>query len=76
VNYLTTGLLPLGTWGHLDLHVIAGTGTATVEVRLNGALIYSSTVGTVPAVRTLQIGNETSAQPLGLYVDNVAATIP
>jgi hypothetical protein len=39
-------------------------------------LIYSSTVGTVPAVRTLQIGNETSAQPLGLYVDNVAATIP
>jgi hypothetical protein len=76
VNYLTTGLLPLGTWGHFDLHVIAGTGTATVEVRLNGTVIYSSTVGTVPAVRTLQIGNETSAQPLGLYVDNVAATIP
>jgi hypothetical protein len=75
-NYLTTGLLPLGTWGHFDLHVIAGTGTATIEVRLNGTLIYSSSVGTVPAVRTIQIGNETSAQPMGTYVDNVTATTP
>jgi hypothetical protein len=75
-NYLTTGLLPLGTWGHFDLHVVAGTGTATVEVRLNGALIYSSAVGTVPAIRTLQVGNETSAQPMGIYVDNIAATSP
>lgn len=76
VNYLTTGLLPLGTWGHFDLHVVAGSGNATVEVRLNGTLIYSSAVATVPAVRTLQIGNETAAQPLGIYVDNVAATTP
>jgi hypothetical protein len=75
-NYLTTGLLPLGTWGHFDLHVISGTGTATIEVRLNGTLIYTSTVGTVPATRTLQIGNETSAQPMGTYVDNLTATAP
>ena len=75
-NYLTSGLLPLGTWGHFDLHVIAGTGTATVEVRLNGTVIYSTTTGTVPATRTLQIGNETGAQPMRLYVDNVVATGP
>jgi hypothetical protein len=75
-NYLTSGLLPLGTWGHFDLRIVAGTGNATVEVRLNGTVIYTTAVGTVPAVRTLQIGNETSAQPLAVYVDNVAATTP
>jgi hypothetical protein len=75
-NYLTTGLLPLGSWGHFDLHVIAGTGTATVEVRLNGTLIYSSTTGTVTAIRTLQVGNDTGAQPMGIYVDNISATTP
>ncbi len=75
-NYSTTGLLPLGTWGHFDLKVIAGSGAATVEVRLNGTLIYSTAVGTVPAIRTLQIGNETAAQPMGTYVDNFGATTP
>jgi hypothetical protein len=75
-NYLTTGLLPLGTWGHFDLRVVAGSGTATVEVRLNGTLIYATATGTVPAIRTLQIGNETAAQPMGIYVDNFAVTTP
>ena len=75
-NYLTTGLLPLGTWGQFDLKVVTGSGTATVEVRLNGTLIYSTTAGTVPALRTLQIGNDTAAQPMGIYVDNFAATTP
>ena len=75
-SHLTTGLLPLGTWGHFDVHVIAGSGTATVEVRLNGVVIYSSTIDTVPAIRTIQVGNETSAQPMGLYVDNIVATGP
>jgi archaellum component FlaF (FlaF/FlaG flagellin family) len=75
-NYSTTGLLPLGTWGHFDLKVVAGSGAATVEVRLNGTLIYATAVGTVPAIRTLQIGNETAAQPMGTYVDNLGATTP
>jgi len=75
-NYLTSGLLPLGTWGHFDLKVVAGTGTATLEVRLNGTLIYSTAVGTVPAIRTLQIGNETGAQPMGIFADNIGATTP
>jgi hypothetical protein len=75
-NFLTTGLLPLGTWGHFDLKVIAGTGSATVEVRLNGTLIYSTTTATVPALRTVQIGNDTAAQPMGTYVDNVTVTTP
>jgi len=75
-NYLTTGLLPLGTWGHFDLHVVAGAGTATLEVRLNGTVIYSTAIGTVPAIRTLQIGNETGAQPMAIFVDNIGATTP
>jgi hypothetical protein len=75
-NYSTTGLLPLNTWGTFQLHVIAGTSTATVEVRLNGTLVYSSTSATLAAVRTIQIGNETAAQPLGLYVDNIVVAGP
>ena len=36
----------------------------------------ATTAGTVPALRTLQIGNDTAAQPMGMYVDNFAATTP
>ena len=75
-NFLTTGLLPLGTWAHFDVKVVAGTGSATVEVRLNGNVIYSTSAATVPALRTLQIGNDTAAQPMGIYVDNLIATTP
>jgi hypothetical protein len=73
-NILTTGLLPLGTWGHFDVKVVSGTGTATVEVRLNGNVIYTTSAATVPALRTLQVGNDTAAQPMGIYVDNLTAT--
>jgi len=36
----------------------------------------ATTAGTVRALRTLQIGNDTAAQPIGIYVDHFAATPP
>jgi hypothetical protein len=76
VNSLTTGLLPLATWANVRVHVIAGSGGGTVEVFLNGTKVYASTAATIAAIRTIQFGNDTAAQPLGLYVDNVVATSP
>jgi hypothetical protein len=75
-NRGTTGLLPLGTWATFSVRIISGSGNATIEVRMNGVVIYSDTAATLPALRTLQIGNDTSAQPMGIYVDNVVATTP
>ena len=75
-NYLTSGLLPLNTWGTFQLRIVTGTGNATVQVSINGSLVYSNTAATLAAVRTVQIGNETSAQPMGLYVDNIVVTSP
>ncbi len=78
-GYHATGVTTsLNTWVHIDLHVIAGNGTgiATVNLSLNGTVIYSTTSATLPPVRTVQIGNETSKQPMDLYVDNVVVTSP
>jgi Big-like domain-containing protein len=75
-NKLTTGLLPLNTWGTFELHVIAGAGTGTVEVRLNGTLVYSATGATLASIRTIQIGNDTTGQPLGVYADNIVVQGP
>ncbi|HYY04116.1 MAG TPA: hypothetical protein VE736_09560, partial [Gaiellaceae bacterium] len=77
--YVTTGRLPLNTWGTLELHVIVvGAGTSTVEVRLNGTVVYSSTVanvGTLP-IGSMQIGNETAKQTFTLVTDNITARVP
>ncbi|MCV0403325.1 MAG: Ig-like domain-containing protein [Chloroflexi bacterium] len=71
----TTGRLPLGTWGRLDLVVTAGgTGSSTVEVRLDGVVVNRTTTATVPAIRTIQIGNETTKQAGSIVVDNVMVT--
>lgn len=66
--------LPLGTWAHFDVHVIAaGAGASTVTVRMDGAVIFTSTAMDVPTtgVRSIQIGNETGAQAFALAADNV-----
>jgi Bacterial Ig-like domain/Bacterial Ig domain len=75
-NYLTSGLLPLNTWGTFQLRIVTGTGNATVQVSINGSLVYSNTSATLAAIRTLQIGNDTAAQPMGMYVDNIVVTSP
>jgi hypothetical protein len=76
VNHLTTGLVPLNTWVNLSVKIVSGSGNATVEVRLDGNLVWQDSTATIPAMRTLQIGNDTAAQPLGLYIDNFSATTP
>jgi len=68
----------LNTWAHVSLHVIAGNGSgiATVDLTLDGSVIYQTTTATLPPVRTVQIGNETARQPMDLYVDSVVITSP
>ncbi len=78
-GYHSTGVsMSLNTWAHLDLHVIATStnGSATVEVSLDGTSVYQVTNATLPLVRTVQVGNETSRQPMALYVDNVTVAAP
>ena len=70
----TTGTLPLNSWGHFELHVItAGTGVSTVEIRLNGTLIFSTTTAglATTGIKTVQFGNETKAQAFSLLADEV-----
>ncbi len=78
-GYHPTGTsLALNTWGHFELHAIAGNGSgiATLELRLDGALIYQVTNATLPPVRIAQIGNDSKNQPMDLHVDNVAISGP
>ena len=74
----TTASSSMNTWAHIELHVITSpsSGSATVEVTLNGTRVYRATNATLPAVRTFQIGNETHKQPMNLFVDNVTVTGP
>ena len=71
--FSTTGSLPLNTWATIALHVITNGTTSTVEVRLNGKLIYQTSgasLGTV-GVSTIQIGNDTGAQAFNIVVDTI-----
>jgi Concanavalin A-like lectin/glucanases superfamily len=73
-NFATTGKLALSTWGTLSLHVIVNGTGSTVVVRLDGNLIYQSTDAGLGSagISTVQIGNETAAQPFTLVVDTVS----
>ncbi len=76
--FLTKGLLPLGTWARVQVHVgLAGSGTSEVDVSLNGQVVWSSTTATVATgISTIQLGNETAKQTFELYADNVSVTQP
>jgi hypothetical protein len=74
-NFATSSTLALGTWANLQLHVIIAGATSTVQVLLNGTLIYQTTsanLGT-SAVATMQIGNDTAAQAGTIVADNIVA---
>ena len=73
-NFASSATLALNTWANLQLHVIVAGATSTVEVRLNGTLIYQATnanLGTM-AVSTVQIGNETAAQAFTIVADTIS----
>ncbi|HEX9350257.1 MAG TPA: Ig-like domain-containing protein [Gaiellaceae bacterium] len=74
VGFTTTGRLPLNTWGFFELHVITAGTASTVELKLNGQLIYqtsTASLGTAGALN-VQIGNETKAQAFALVADNIS----
>jgi len=53
--------------------IAAGSGASTVEVRVNGALVYQTTTAslTTAGAQTLQIGCSTASQPFTLFADNI-----
>lgn len=77
VYYITSGMLPLNTWGNIRLHVIENaSGIGTVEIYLNGNLIYQSTTANLSSagLKIIQIGNDTTKQTFGIYTDNILVT--
>lgn len=75
VRFGTTGRLALNTVATISLHVVINGTSSTVSVRLNGTQIYmtsSANLGTT-GVSTVQVGNDTSGQPMNLVVDTIAA---
>src|SRR6266508_3497812 len=71
--FSTSGSRPLNTWATIALHVITNGASSTVEVSLNGSLIYqtgSASLGTA-GVSTLQIGNDTAAQAFTIVADTI-----
>ena len=76
-NYTTPQKLALGTWASFSVRVIAaGTGASTIEISMNGVLIYRTTTASLgtSGVRTVQIGNDKQL-PFALYADNLEARI-
>ena len=74
-NFATSSTLALNTWANVQLHVIIAGGASTVQVLLNGTLIYQTTsanLGT-SSVATMQLGNDTAAQAGTIVADNIAA---
>jgi hypothetical protein len=74
INYSTTGTLALSTWASISLHVITAGTSSTVEVRLNGALIYQTTAASLGSAgtATVQIGNDTAAQAFAIVADTIS----
>ncbi len=74
-SFASTGTLALSTWANLQLHVIIAGATSTVQVLLNGTLIYQTTSANLGTsnVSTMQIGNDTAAQAGTIVADNIVA---
>jgi hypothetical protein len=77
-TYLTRGLLPMGSWATVQVHVrLTAAGQSLVEISLNGVDVHTSTTATVAsAIRTVQLGNDTARQAFTLYADNVLISRP
>ena len=72
-NFTTTGKLALSTWATISLHVITAGTSSTVEVKVNGAPVYSTTTASLgtAGVQAIQIGNDTAAQVFTLQADTI-----
>ncbi len=72
--FSTSGTLAMNTWAQVALHVVINGTSSTVEVRLNGNVIYQTTsasLGTA-GISTAQIGNETASQAFTLVADTIS----
>jgi hypothetical protein len=74
-NFSAGAKLALSTWATVALHVVTNGTSSTVQLSLNGTLIYqtgSASLGTA-GVATIQIGNDTAAQAFTLVADTISA---
>jgi hypothetical protein len=74
-HFTSSGKLALNTWANVAMHVVINGASSTVEVRLNGTLVFSNSalsLGT-NGVSTIQIGNDTAAQTFNIVADNISA---
>jgi hypothetical protein len=72
---LVSSPLPLDTWAHFDLHVItAGDSASTIEVRMNGALVFTTTTASINpgGIAKIQIGAEQLGQAIDLVADDIS----
>src|SRR3954451_21172802 len=69
----TTGKLALGTWAKIELHVITAGANSTIEVKVDGTQVSSTTTASLgtAGVQTIQVGNDTAAQAFSLAADDV-----
>jgi hypothetical protein len=75
---LTTGRLPLNTWGRFTVRMATGAaGAGVITVTLNGTTVYTTTTATLDAagVAFVQLGNETKKQAFRLFADDVSVTV-
>ena len=72
----TTGVLPLNTWGRLEVKVKVNGSASSVEVRLNGALVHQTSSANLggSGVFRIQIGNDTTSQAFSLVADDISVT--
>ena len=70
----TTGMLPLGQWRNLELQVKIAGAASIVKVKVDGAQVYTTSTANLgtTGIKTMQLGNDTAAQPFAIAVDNVS----
>lgn len=76
-NAYSAGSLALNAWARVSLRVVTAGTASRVEVRINGALTYSTSAANlgIAGIRTLQIGDDTKAKTFDTVIDDVTATI-
>jgi hypothetical protein len=76
-NVLTSGLMTLDTWTHFDLRVVTAGAASTIELRLDGVLVYQTSSASLGSagISTVQTGNDTAKQTFAYVADNVSARI-
>jgi hypothetical protein len=71
--HATAGRLPLGSWAHIEMRLVVAGMSSQIQVRLNGTQIYATQAAALAGVGidSVQIGNDTAAQPFDLVADEI-----